>query len=263
MGKDSETRMITPILPQTNEPKEIQKALLDLASKILEAEKETIVELPATRTSPYTVPDGIGPVTILWTIGASTVDVKLGKTRNNLNRRVRVVKLGAGAGEIKVSPNGSELIGIWPYLYVGNQNQINDFSATMGVWIVKGQIQPVAGEPDIGGGYHEHYYNAGISATPTVGYYTIDLSGQTPLGVKLARVRVAHSGTADRYIAAYTDSTPTPTVSDIVARTSVTGIKMYSAGEVTLTSSRTFVYYANNTLAGADVIVYGYRLGPV
>ncbi len=250
--------MITTILPQTSDPKENQKSLLDLASKIRN-EEEIFVTLDATRTSPYTIPDGIGPITIMWTPGASLCKVQFGSTVRNRNRRIRIIKLGTGAGEIQVLPKSGELIGLWTSVYIGKQNQINEFNSTPGVWEVIGPVQPVAGEKCLGQD-REYYYDFGIPAAPTVGYYDLSASF-LPVGTTRIYIRLGHtSNTIAKQLAAFTDSTPTPATSPVRAITQTANSLCDMCGYVTLDSSRHFVYWASATLASAFIRMYYYTL---
>ncbi len=118
---------------------------------------------------------------------------------------------------------------------------------------------PVAGEPSLGT-MHEHYADLAIESTPSAtAYYTIDVSGEVPVGTMCIYIRILHSSAAvSRALVAFTDDTPTPAVGPVVARQQVVGITCDGTGWVRLTSSRTFVLYTTAILASASGYMFFY-----
>lgn len=89
------------LLPQTNEPQEIQKGMLDLLDKINAVAEPASAGAASVKniTADYAVTPGDGVYDLLVTTGATTITVTLDGTAN---RTLRVWKLDSGAGEVKV-----------------------------------------------------------------------------------------------------------------------------------------------------------------
>ncbi len=127
------------------------------------ADSNDAVDVPYTAiknvSAAYTVRDGDKVGTLCTTTGASDVTHILPTLADNIGREVDFVKLDSGAGEVVIDGEGSEPI-LWPggsglTCRVGLQNQHCKVKAFSDGWrIVAGVVQPVAGEPDIGGGWH-------------------------------------------------------------------------------------------------------------
>jgi hypothetical protein len=117
--------------------------------------------------------------------------------------------------------------------------------------------QIVSGEPSLGS-LHAHYYRLVTGGDPSgAGYTTVDCSAQVPSGTTTVYLHVHCHGSSADYVAIYTDNAPTPANPTIVSRvSSVTG---EASGFVQLTTSLTFVYYANaGTVSGVDIDMFFY-----
>jgi hypothetical protein len=246
--------------------KEIQKADLDLLDKINQisgssSSSSTYKSVSAAYT--FTKSDGISDLFV--TTGSSDVTITLDKSSNG-PRTVRVWKADSGAGEVVIQGNTTggttETVNGYTTVRAGVQYQHCDiYQDGKGNNFVVGQyLQTVALEPSMGT-MHPHYVDLGISSTPAVGYYTVDLSAIVPVGTTSVYIMCYHTSVAaNRFLAAYTDSTPTPALPPVLAYCQTANSSSAASGFVKLTSSRTFVYRASAALVGAAMHMFFYVL---
>ncbi len=204
------------ILSVKNDPKEIQRAELDLLSKI----NQVAASIPGASgsgiksvTGSYTFTAGDGVTDLFVTTGASEAVVTLCRSAQVPGRVVRVWKADDGAGEVKIVGNttGSvtETISGYAAVYAGLRYQHADIYQDGTTNFNVGQyIQPVALEPS-GGTWHPVLDPAtGFFASKTAGWTADRFSAATggwevdfstagiPAGVKAIRVTMASDSTA-------------------------------------------------------------------
>jgi hypothetical protein len=147
---------MVPILPQTNDPKEIQKALLSLAQMIPDAGGGTVLSLNQ-KDYTETNTDQYGLIDVKC--GTASRTIILRKAGSNLLRRRMYAKNDSGAGSIILSAQAGQKI-YYPgasasQMYVGLQYQFVELEETAsGYYITGGVVQPVAGEPSLGTPHH-------------------------------------------------------------------------------------------------------------
>jgi hypothetical protein len=191
MGKaGGEVKFPSTLLPQTNEPLEIQKGMLDLLAKINQL-GETGNGIKSV-TSNYTLTASDGVTNLFVTTGANSVTVTLGKSSLNKDRIVKVWKTDSGAGEVKIVGNTTagtaETVNGYSAIYVGLQYQHADiYQDGTTNWNIGQYIAPVASEPSLGTP-HPHYYQFSAAlynqaATTANTWYTVTIAGLTA-GVK-------------------------------------------------------------------------------
>jgi hypothetical protein len=131
------------ILPQTNNPEEIQRAILDLLSKI---KNNQAVKIIKTSTS-IVIPDSKDNLIVDVTTSTTEVSITIGNAANNKNREILVVKnLASGAGEVRIVG----IINGYTSIYLGLAGQYIDIKAFAAWTKIGGNIQPVALEPPLG-----------------------------------------------------------------------------------------------------------------
>jgi hypothetical protein len=188
---------IIPILPQTNDPKETQRALLDLASKIPSSSGGNIYALNQAN---YTETNNDAYDMIDVNCGASSRTITLRKAGTTLLRRRMYAKNDSGAGEILLVAQAGQKIyypgGSASQMYVGLQYQFVTLEETAsGYYITGGVVQRVAGEPSLGtphdtktmiGATWFQAITAGAWVTITFGIG--NGPGQVPVGSKKVKV---------------------------------------------------------------------------
>jgi hypothetical protein len=222
----------------------------------------------AVSSDNYTVLDDDGYSFIGFSTGSSERTVTLPTLNDNLGRRLRIAKTDTGAGEVKIDGEGSELL-LYPggsalVLYLGIVNQYVDVEVTPSGWLLTGGvIQPVSGEPDIGGGWHPHNY-AIMNLDPSdTNWHEIDLSTQVPLGsLRITKHGYFVSSTASSYGLVFSDSSGGTVWDQNILPHVVDGYGNL-AGTIKLSSTRTFWYQAESANVGAiHAWMSGYILGP-
>jgi hypothetical protein len=116
---------------------------------------------------------------------------------------------------------------------------------------------PVAGEPSFGT-IHPHYKEL-VANAASAGYAAVDLSAEVPKSAKAIYIDMEFvSGTAGRWIGAYTDSTPTP-AQPFVRVFCPDGTKTANgSGFVTLTTDRKFWYRASAAITSIYIRMFFY-----
>jgi hypothetical protein len=155
--------------------------------------KQVFKELSSS-DSPYTIKPTETETDFLITTGASDFTLNWPSLSSSKYRRITVWKIDSGAGEIVNDGEGSETFnGLWTTCRVGLQWQHTTYMGMASTWMwLDGVKQPVALEPDIGGGWHKRitsdeaggwlYSNSSISANT---WYEIDFSSSVPSGTRL------------------------------------------------------------------------------
>jgi hypothetical protein len=111
--------------------------------------------------SDYTIIEQAGRRTVLVATGASTYTYQLEELTKLQAQIITIIKTDSAAGEIKIAPSGIDkfkyLGASYDFLYIGLQGQQVTFVGLPdGFYLLSGIVQPVALEPDIGGGWHYH-----------------------------------------------------------------------------------------------------------
>lgn len=184
-------------------------------------------------------------------------------------RRVTFRKVDSGVGELKLTCAGADkffypgnAVGV-ASMYVGFAMQSAEFEACAGGWVlVRGVCQPVALEPDIGGGWHKHFAMLWAGGAYGAGWYAVDVSS-LPVGVKEIYIDMQWSGPLGGSMSAFTDSTPTPIACFCQAYLQVNNQIGVGNGEVILTSGRIFAIQISLSGGSSQYIwMQKYRLGP-
>jgi hypothetical protein len=250
---------IIPILPQTNDPKETQRALLDLASKIPSSSGGNIYALNQAN---YTETNNDAYDMIDVNCGASSRTITLRKAGTTLLRRRMYAKNDSGAGEILLVAQAGQKIyypgGSASQMYVGLQYQFVTLEETAsGYYITGGVVQPVPGEPSQG---TPHYHYALIvSAVPiNNSVQVLPLAGIVPAGAKIAEGRWYIGGNVNN--ALYIYDTAGVNITDALT-VQVTGVTNLGHWKAALDSSLNLRWGTNSfltTTAVALVLVWYY-----
>ncbi len=171
--------------------------------------KALSISIPASASGNYTFSQSEQTTDLFLTAGASeaTVDLTAVSTLANVGRSLRVFKDDSDAGEVKLDAGASGLF-YWPgggsarYIYVGLQYQSVEIEliSAGSFRVVGGVVQPMAGEPDIGGGTHI-IADARLTVTPLVST-DINTAGVWSSAVTMTGVPVgARSGYCHAYVA--------------------------------------------------------------
>lgn len=167
--------------------REVQKADLDLLTKINEIAGGNTLTLSSTG---YREKVGDNYDLIAISTGATTQTVTLAVGKQVLGRQRTYAKTDSGAGEVKLSCTGTDVIyyagGTATAMYVGLQYQSATLLAISGGYLLIGGVtQPVSGEPSFGT-LHEIAY-ANRNSTPLVNTST------NTAGVWSAAVTIANA----------------------------------------------------------------------
>ena len=194
------------LLPQTNDPKDIQKGILDLLDKINKVAPSTGASGSTYKSvsASYTFTSSDGITDLFVTTGATSVTITLDKSSNG-PRTVRIWKSDSGVGEVVVIGNTTggttETINGYANVIAGLRYQHCDiYQDGQGNNFLVGQyLQPVSGEPSLGTWKDIAAPTAGdvyLNASPTAGtWYTVTFTvgsaaGNVPVGAKKVKVSV-------------------------------------------------------------------------
>jgi hypothetical protein len=175
-----------------------------------------------------------------------------------LNLELEFVKLDSAAGEWELDASGAETFfypgGTSGGLWVGRQYQRARIRPVPGGFLfVGGNLQVVALEPDIGGGWHQRASTLVNAVDPTV---TTDIlvTASVPTGSKMIKFRddVLSGATAGRKLSV---KGITPAITYVEAKNPTTAITGHGAGEVALDGSKQFYYAVDNADVSAVSIV--------
>lgn len=137
-------------------------------------------------SSDYTLPDGIGNVVVVATTSSALITITVGSAAANPNREIEVVNSLSSSASYEVKIAGT--IHGYTNVYVGLPGQSTRIKSIAGAYTIIGGVkQPVAGEPDIGGGIHLHTAEV-VNTNPINTNVTLaDISTQVPTGTRLVK----------------------------------------------------------------------------
>lgn len=115
---------------------------------------------------------------------------------------------------------------------------------------------PVTSEPSWGTP-HDHYAILVNNANPgAAGHTLVDVSSEVPVGTNAIYVRLQMtSSTVEDYVALYTNDTPTPANSPVMATVSVASKRETVSGIIRLADNRSFTYYSSGANIDAVYII--------
>ncbi len=175
-----------------------------------------------------------------------------------LNLELEFVKIDAAAGEWEIDASGAETFfypgGTSGGLWVGRQYQrVRIRPVPGGFLFTGGNLQVVALEPDIGGGWHQRASTLVNAVDPAV---TTDVlvTASVPDGCKKIKLRAdtLSATTAGRKLSI---KGITPAVTYMEAKNPTTAITGHCAGDVPLDASKQFYYAVDNADVSAVTIV--------
>ncbi len=224
-------------------------------------------QLITVSSAGYTLPNGHRRAIVAMTTGASTQTLTLGPLLYNLDREVELHKMDSGAGECQFAASGSEkFIGPggaqYSNLYVGRQGQRCRVRAMSDGWhIVGGVVQPVALEPDIGGGNHIHRATLYSGDPASTNWTAIACAAELPDGVIEIGIDANLSSANVRLVTFAASSGGTP---DLTIHMSVATQRSWDAGQVFLDSVQQLWFQVDNAdVSSLNVYMTSYKLGPV
>lgn len=187
------------LLPQTNDPKDIQKGILDLLDKINKVAPSTGASGSTYKSvsASYTFTSSDGITDLFVTTGATSVTITLDKSSNG-PRTVRIWKSDSGVGEVVVIGNTTggttETINGYANVIAGLRYQHCDiYQDGQGNNFLVGQyLQPVSGERSLGTDHITSDANRTVSmvvntSTNTAGVWSaaVTMTG-VPVGARAA-----------------------------------------------------------------------------
>jgi len=213
-----------------------------------------------------TILDDDGIETVRCSTGASDQTFVLPTLADNLGRRIRFVKTDSGAGEVVLDGEGSETI-LWPggsgtTVRVGRQWQSTEVEASADGWqIIRGVVQPVALEPDIGGGVHIHRAVLYSGDPANTNWTAIACAGELPDGVVKIDIDASVASAAVRLVVF---SNVSGGDQHLIIHMSTATQRAWDAGSVFLDSSQQLWFQVDNADVSSLIVnMNSYCLGPV
>lgn len=174
------------MLARGNSETEIRKGSLDLLDKINAIGQGTTTTIT---NADYSEKPDDGWDLLQFMTGATSRVCTLSPSKQVAMRRRTYAKIDSGAGEVVLRCQGQDAIfypgGSAATMYVGLQYQVVELVAVTGGYLLaRGVVQPVALEPDVGGGMHVHRWDSAVAVPGSTAQQTLDLSGQIPSGCR-------------------------------------------------------------------------------
>jgi hypothetical protein len=238
-------------------------------------DKEDGGEMVALVDEDYTVPDNTHDVSIDLTTVATEREITVGALARNLGRTITLQmnnasiegyegKLSCPAGEHFLY-KGAEYDNL--YVHFGG-DRVSVEVREDGYYITGGVVNPVALEPDIGGGWHSHHFQIWTNLNPADTNWHEDdsLAAELPDGVKLVRkdgYAIIDSG-VDNMTISFSEATG-GTVRDInIGRINAAAWShLPLAGFIRLSVTKSFWYKASSAdIGNCNMWAEEYLLGP-